>query len=109
MRRSRLAKFALHLVAAAALSACHPTRPEKVPGETDVRVEKVELTAPAGAHLELEHEALMGRLGLRAGNALIPDRYYNPFRLAEDRRRIEAFWQTYGYFDVDVAPPAVVE
>ena len=107
MHGPRLATLAMYLVVSAAVSACHPQRFEKVPGETDVRVEEVAIVAPGGGAPALEHEALMGRLGLRAGNALIPDRYYNPYRLAEDRRRIAAFWETYGYFDVDVAPPAV--
>ena len=90
-----------------AASACNKQRPDRVPGETDIRVESVTLHGPAGAPLALDHAPLLAALGMRAGNFLILDRTYSQFREAEDRRRIAAYWQTFGYFDVEVLEPAV--
>ncbi len=44
-------------------------------------------------------------LGLRKGSFIITDRYFNEFRLAEDRRRLVSWWQNLGYFDVEVSEP----
>ncbi|MBL8739527.1 MAG: hypothetical protein JNK04_00490, partial [Myxococcales bacterium] len=86
------------------LTACKE-RPPKVPGESDVRVAEVTIEAyDKGGELALAHEPLFERLGERPGSLINPDRMWSPFREAEDRRRIEAFWQQYGYFDVDVLP-----
>ena len=79
-----------------------------VPGETDVRIASVRIEPmDPGAELALPHGVLFGRLGMRPGSLVDPDRTWSPFREAEDRRRVEAFWQTYGYFDVEVAPAIV--
>jgi len=81
------------------------TRVPEVPGETDVKVAEVEiLPMKDGEELTLEHEPLFERLGERPGSLINPDRYWSPFREAEDRRRIEAFWQQRGFFDVEVSP-----
>ncbi len=87
-----------------ALVACKE-RPPKVPGESDVRVKEltIEPLAPQ-TELALEHGGLFERLGQRPGSLINPDRMWSPFREAEDRRRIEAYWQQFGYFDVEVAP-----
>ncbi|MFO0552869.1 MAG: BamA/TamA family outer membrane protein [Polyangiaceae bacterium] len=78
----------------------------KVPGETDLEVAAVEiLPMKEGTELALEHDALVERLGLREDSLLITGRRYNPYREAEDRRRIIAFWQQRGYFDVEVSQP----
>jgi hypothetical protein len=45
---------------------------------------------------------------MRKGSLIAGERTWSPFREAEDRRRIEAYWQTFGYFDVEVDRPAVV-
>ncbi|HTJ85256.1 MAG TPA: BamA/TamA family outer membrane protein [Polyangiaceae bacterium] len=87
------------------LAAGCKTRPPEVPGETDVKVAAVEiLPMKEGEELALEHEPLFERLGERPGSLINTDRYWSPFREAEDRRRIEAFWQQRGYFDVEVSP-----
>ncbi len=93
------------LLAMAPLGACHHDRPERVPGETDVTVSKVTLRAPGGAPPTLAHGELFMLLGLRPGSTIVTHRYFNEFRLAEDRRRLVSWWQTYGYFDVKVAEP----
>ncbi len=104
MRLSALLCVAWMAIAAA---GCQE-RPPKVPGETDVPVEEVEiLAASPDDELALSHGALFERLGMRPGTFLITPRTYSEFREAEDRRRIEAFWQQHGYFDVEVSPAAV--
>lgn len=89
----------------APLGACHHERPERLPGETDVTVSKVTLAGKGGAPLALAHGELFMLLGLRPGSLIITHRHFNEFRLAEDRRRIASWWQSYGYFDVEVAEP----
>jgi outer membrane protein assembly factor BamA len=95
------------LLAMAPLGACHHDRPERVPGETDVTVSKVTVHGAAGAPLALAHGELFMLLGLRPGSMIVTHRYFNEFRLAEDRRRLVSWWQTYGYFDVEVAEPGL--
>jgi len=78
----------------------------KVPGETEIQVTKVEIEPGEGQEkLSLPHEPLLERLGMRPASLILTPRYYSEFREAEDRRRIEAFWQQFGYFDVDVKKP----
>lgn len=90
------------MVLLSAVTGCKQ-RFTKTPGESDIRVKKLEIVAAdKGKELALPHEPLIERLGQRAGSLLTPDRYWSPFREAEDRRRIEAFWQQFGYFDVEV-------
>lgn len=89
------------------ISACHHERPERVPGETDIVVSSVEIESSTSEELRLAHGELFVLLGLRPGNVLVSHRYFNEFRLAEDRRRLESWWQSHGYFDVLVSEPAL--
>ncbi len=91
------------LLVLAAAGGCQERVP-KVPGETDIHVESVAIEpADPDEPLSLSHGALFERLGMRPGTFLITPRTWSPFREAEDRRRIEAFWQQHGYFDVEVS------
>lgn len=99
-----LAALALSLLA----SGCHKQRPEKVPGETDLEIEEITLRSDDGRPLHLDTNALITKLGLRRGGPIYTHRYYNPFRLAEDRRRVQSYWQTGGYYEAEVAEPEVV-
>lgn len=85
--------------------ACHHQRPERLPGETDIDVSAVHIESAGGGALALPHSELFMLLGLRPGSMLITKRTFNEFRLAEDRRRLVSWWQSYGYFDVEVAEP----
>jgi hypothetical protein len=104
----RRAAVALALASALPAIGCQ-TRPIKVPGETDILVQKVEILPAAGQEpLALPHGALFERLGMRPGSLILTPRTYSEFREAEDRRRIEAYWQQFGYLDVEVAAPEAV-
>ena len=93
------------MIAASLASGCK-VRPIKVPGETDIAVTKVEIEPAEGqAKLAVPFEPLMERLGMRPASLIALGRMYSEFREAEDRRRIEAFWQQLGYFDVQVSKP----
>lgn len=81
-------------------------RPAKVPGETDVLVQKVEILPAAGQEgLSLPVASLLERLGMRPAGLVLTARTWSEFREAEDRRRIEAYYQQFGFFDVEVARP----
>jgi outer membrane translocation and assembly module TamA len=88
-------------------SGCAKQRPEKVPGDSDVAFRSVSIVGAGGKSLSLSGGPLLGKLGQRAGGIILTPRYYNPYRLAEDRRRIESYWQNAGYFDVKVSEPAL--
>jgi len=108
MRSSSLAGFVLAtLLLVLAGVGCSPKRFAKIPGETDAKVRKVEIKGEKDERLHVEWEPLLIKLGLRAGGLVYTDRYFNPFRLAEDRRRVQAYFQTYGYFDAEVLEPAL--
>jgi outer membrane protein assembly factor BamA len=77
-----------------------------VPGETDIAIDEVTIEAEEG-DLTVSPSPLYERLGMRAPSLVLPGRYYGAFREAEDRRRIIAYWQTHGFFDVEVDPPVV--
>ncbi len=99
----RASAFLLCAALVAVVSGCQE-RPPKVPGETDVLIEEIHIEpARPDEPLALSHGALFERLGMRPGTFLITPRTWSPFREAEDRRRIEAFWQQFGYFDVEVS------
>jgi outer membrane translocation and assembly module TamA len=84
-------------------------RPMKVPGESDITVSEVTLkSSDAEKKLTAEYGPLIDRLGMRTKTLVLPGRYYSEFREAEDRRRIIAFWQQMGFFDVEVAEPETV-
>lgn len=99
--RAWLSLFLLVLVAT--LAGCAKRQP-RIPGESDIEIEKLDiLSANAdGKELALEHGDLFARLGMRKGALTSIAGRYSVFREAEDRRRIEAFWQQFGYFDVEV-------
>lgn len=102
-RWAHLVVFAFAIAVMALLAGCQE-RPPKVPGETDVLVAEVEiLPANEAEPLELSHGGLFERLGMRPGSLINTPRTWSQFREAEDRRRIEAFWQQFGYFDVEVS------
>ena len=79
----------------------------KAPGESDIVVSDVTIASRDGSSLTPDTTPLFDRLGMRKKTLVLPGRYYSEFREAEDRRRIEAFWQNYGFFDVEVDPPKV--
>ena len=93
------------VVALLAGVACHHERPERLPGETDILVTAVNIQGAGGAELQLPYSELFILLGLRKGNVLVTHRYFNEFRLAEDRRRLVSWWQSFGYFDAEVSEP----
>lgn len=86
-------------------AACTQVRPERVPGETNIVVSSVTIQGPNGAKLDVDDDELFMMLGLRHGNVILRNRYFNAFRLAEDRRRLVSWWQTHGRFDVVVDEP----
>lgn len=102
--RARPLAFLIALVLALGVLAGCKERPPKVPGETDIHVEAVAIVGPEGhPELALPHDELFDRLGMRKDSLIRTERTYSAFREAEDRRRIEAYWQSHGYFDVAVA------
>jgi outer membrane protein assembly factor BamA len=101
-RRSVLVVIAL--IALLAIG-CDKQRPERLPGETDITISGITIQGENAAPLQLAHGDLFMQLGLRKGSLIISHRYFNEFRLAEDRRRLESWWQNYGYFDVEVNEP----
>ena len=98
MARRLAALFALLF---ALLAGCKE-RPPKVPGESDIEVASLEIVPVQGTSLALAHGELFERLGQRPESLIATGRWWSPFREAEDRRRIEAYWQQRGYFDVVV-------
>ena len=89
------------------LVACTHTRPEKLPGETDLKVSRVSIVASDGSS-DVDFAPLLPRLGSRPGNALYTDRHYNPVRVAEDRRRVLTYLQSKGWLDAHVDEPKVL-
>ncbi|HEY4177932.1 MAG TPA: BamA/TamA family outer membrane protein [Kofleriaceae bacterium] len=93
----------------AVLAACrtgqYPVRP--VPGDTDIGISAVTIEPRAGTTLSVLYKPLYPLLGLRAKSLLYPERGYNDFRLAEDRRRIESYLQGKGRFEAVVDEPRV--
>jgi hypothetical protein len=93
------------LLVLAALSVGCAQRVAKAPGESDITVSGVEITGFEEAELTPPYDVLFDRLGMRKSSLVLPGRYYSEFRVNEDRRRITAFWQSYGFFDVEVTGP----
>ncbi len=106
----RLARFSALACALAALtvSACRPFVKPTLPGETDLEVSSVELVPATGeGELALDWAPLLQLLSVRPDIFIIAGQPWNPYRAAEDRRRIAMFWQNHGYFDVAVEMPEV--
>jgi outer membrane translocation and assembly module TamA len=76
-----------------------------VPGQTDVAVANVAIEPRAGEKLSVQFKELLPFLGLRASSPIYPARTFNEHRVADDRRRIEAYLQSKGYFDAEVDEP----
>jgi len=87
-----LAALALIALAGGCSSFVRPT----LPGETTWTVRSLDF---AGAPT-LDWSPLKKLLSVRPDQFLLPGQPYNPYRKAEDARRIATFWQGYGYFDV---------
>jgi outer membrane protein assembly factor BamA len=90
-----------------AVTACHHATTPEIPGHTEISVAKVDIVATEGESLDLNYGELKKAFGLRPGNALLPARDFNPYRLAEDARRLHAFLHMHGRFDSVVAEPQV--
>ncbi len=92
-------------VGIAAAAGCRAPHGPAVPGDTAIVVTAVRVAPRAGETLDVEDKALIAGLGLRAKALLATERGYNPFRVAEDRRRVAAYFQEHGCFDVEVDEP----
>src|ERR1041385_5390217 len=88
-----------------AVAGCHVPAAPAAPGQTTIEVTKVEIEPRAGEQMTLDIEPLIENLGLRAKNPIFPERTFNEFRLAEDRRRVLAYLQRHGRFDAEVDEP----
>lgn len=99
MPRPPLAPLSLTAILglATALSACSEFVKPELPGETSYAVDHIEWKG-----VTLDHAVLDPLLSVRPNTLIIPGQPYNPYRIAEDRRRITAFWKNFGYFDVVV-------
>jgi outer membrane translocation and assembly module TamA len=84
---------------------CHHQIPVAVPGQTDISISSVEIEPRVGEQSAVNYEPLLENLGLRANSAIRPERKFNPFRMAEDRRRILSYLQGVGRFDAEVDEP----
>ena len=98
--------FAVLLCALLSLVGCAQTRPERVPGDTDLPIARVEIV-PAPDSAVVDVSPLLPKLGSRPATALYTARRYNAFRVTEDRRRVESYLQTLGYLDATVEEPKV--
>lgn len=92
----------LRVLLALVLIGCTHVRPPKVPGETDTRVREVRFVSEGGQALSVPLGDFRNFLAQRAGGVIQTHRYFNPYRVAEDRRRVLAFWQNRGFFDATV-------
>jgi len=70
-------------------------------------VASVEIEPRAGETLEVDYHPLHENLGLRKRTLVRPERSFNPYRLAEDRRRIASYLEQLGRFDAEVSEPAL--
>lgn len=104
--QSRGLCFAVLLCALLSLVGCAQTRPERVPGDTDLPIARVEIV-PAPESAVVDVSPLLPKLGSRPATALYTARRYNAFRVTEDRRRVESYLQTLGYLDAKVEEPTV--
>jgi outer membrane translocation and assembly module TamA len=95
------------LIAIAVAIGCSRPQFPTVPGQTEIAVSKVSIEPRAGEQLSVTYKPLLENLGLRIDSAIRPGRAFNPFRLAEDRRRITAFLHGHGHFDAEVDEPVL--
>ncbi|MEP6863160.1 MAG: BamA/TamA family outer membrane protein [Deltaproteobacteria bacterium] len=86
-------------------AACRAAQYPAVPGDTSLGVSAVTIAPRAGEHLALDYKVVISNLGLRAKTLLLPERAWNPYRLAEDRRRLAAFLMESGRFEAAVDEP----
>ena len=98
---SALAVTSALFLAALTQPACVKDR-VPLPGHTGYAIESVSFPGT-----ELDVTELVPKLGMRAATLIAPGQHLNPFRAHEDRRRVAAFWQNFGYFDVTVDPPEI--
>jgi len=91
-------------VAIVLLGCRAPNRPA-VPGDTAVGVTAVTIEPDAAS--AVVYKPLFALLGVRAKTLLAPERPFNEYRLAEDRRRIASWLQGQGRFEATVDPPRV--
>ncbi len=91
-----------------ALVGCHQQVYPAVPGQTDIEVSKVSIEPRTGEQLTVDYGELYNYLGLRAKNPIYPERRFNPYRLAEDRRRVLSYLHEAGRFDAEVDEPTLV-
>ncbi len=104
---SRPGLLVLPLLAVLLLGGCiHHARTERLVGETDTPVTAIAIDAAPGTPA-IELGELPTRLGSRPGNLLLNERRYNPFRVAEDRRRVVTYLANLGYFDATCDEPEV--
>lgn len=90
---------------ALAFCACRaPNRPT-VAGDTTIGITRV--TVEPDAPSQLVYKPLYALLGVRAKTLLAPERPFNEYRLAEDRRRITSWLQGQGRFEATVEAPKV--
>ena len=93
------------LLVALGSSACAAPKFATVPGQTEISVQGVSIQARTGELLEIDYKPLYEYLGLRKKDPVRPERGFNEYRLAEDRRRIEAYLHEHGRFDAQVDEP----
>lgn len=86
------------LLVAPLMPGCSPFVKPELPGQTPYTI--AEVVFPD--NLALNPKPLQQFLSVRADAFLIAGQPFNPWRQAEDRRRIAAFWKNFGYFDVVV-------
>jgi len=99
---ARRRSLVLLVLTALLTTGCWSNR-DKLPGDTKYRIRNVTFE---GASFE-PGDPLRRKIGFRPDGLLFPGHDYNPYREGEDRRRIIAFWQTKGFFDIQVEGPWV--
>lgn len=101
--RSLVAALAVALAVPTLLAACSTRVVPTLPGETGYAVEELTFVPEP----TLPHGRLFETLAVRPAISLIPGQVYNPYREAEDTRRVVSWWKTHGHFDVTVERPTV--
>ena len=81
-----------------AIAGCSTLVKPELPGQTTYTVREVSFKGEP----PVDVSALQVLLSVRADAFLIPGNPYNPYRQAEDARRILVYWQTHGYLDAAI-------